>query len=95
VQTKTCYLQVTCEFWCASNTKAHKIALYDTFAVFYAEYDNFFSILYIEVIRKYSLTFQVKLSTAYPQVLRFMTKLYTFYAQTYPQHNNEYFRLLK
>jgi hypothetical protein len=52
---------------CVGNTKAHKIALYDTFAVFYAEYCNFFSISYIALQRKYSLTFQVKLSTAYPQ----------------------------
>ena len=52
---------------CVGNTKAHKIALYDTFAVFYAEYYNFFSTPGLEVTRKYSLTIQVKLSTAYPQ----------------------------
>ena len=82
-ETKTCFLQVTCEIRCAGNTKAHKIAQNDTFVVYYAEYDNFFSTPGNGIQRKYSLTSQVKLSTAYPQHLRLMHKLPTDLSTAY------------
>jgi len=42
--------------YCVGTTKAHKIALFDTFAVFYADHYNFFSISTVDLNWKYSLT---------------------------------------